>query len=185
MPGAADEIAAYKLRSMGLANAGQQDATGGRVSPSTFLTNSAPQKLAPEAADALFGSNPAVAQRLQDLSTAAGAMKSTERFLNTSNTGTHGATGHMMASMMAMGPAALEGYHLAGVPGAVASGVGALAVPYLPGAIASRLTTSPMLTGLLAAPPAAALPSAGLLSAAGKYPSVYRPGLLGGPQSGQ
>lgn len=169
MPQAADELAAYKLRDMGLANAGQQNAAASRVSPSTFLTDRA--KLSPEALNALFA-DPVAAQRLQDLSTVGDSMKSTERFLNTSNTGTHAATGHAMAGFASAVPAAIEGYHLGGIPGAAGSLGAAIAAPYVPSFLAGRLTTSPALTRLLAAPPAVPPQSSSLLSTAGSYPQL-------------
>ncbi len=171
MPGAADELAAFKLRNMALANAGQQNATASRLSPGTFVTDRA--NMSPEAIDALFGADPTAAKRLADLSTAAGSMKATERFLNTSNTGAHGAIGHAATGMAGMIPAAIEGYVHYGIPGALAAGVGAAGAPFLPGWLAAKATTSPGLAQLLAAPAAAPV-SKGLLARSAVLPPALR-----------
>lgn len=170
MPKAADELAAFKLRDMGLANAGQQNATATRLSPGTFVTDAA--KLSPQAADALFGADPALAQRVQDLATVGSSMKGTERFLNTSNTGTHGAVGHAMGAAVGAPMAAIEGYHQLGLPGAAAGLLGGTVAPLLPSYLASRLTTSPMLTKAFAAPPAASLLPSAPLAIGAAYPAV-------------
>ena len=176
MPQAADELAAYKLRDMGLANAGQQNASSARMSPGTFVTEKA--KLSPEAIDALFGADPQVARQVQNLAQAGSSMKSTAQFLNTSNTGTHGAVGHAAMGVAGMIPAGIEGYVHYGIPGALAGAAGSAALPFLPGLIASRLSSSPALTSLLASPAAAPV-SQGLLSRAALLPPALR-GLLFG-----
>lgn len=170
MPKAADELAAFKLRDMGLANAGQQNATATRLSPGTFVTDAA--KLSPQATDALFGADPALAQRVQDLATVGGSMKGTERFLNTSNTGTHGAAAHMMAAPIAAMEGAIRGHELAGIPGAIGGLAAGAVAPFAPSYLAGRLTTSPMLTRAFAAPPAASLLPSGPLAIGAAYPAV-------------
>lgn len=174
MPKAADELAAYKLRDMGLANAGQQNATATRLSPGTFVTDAA--KLSPQASDALFSANPALAQRVQDLATVGGSMKGTERFLNTSNTGTHGAAAHMMAAPVAAIEGAVRGHEFGGWPGAAAGLIGGAVAPFAPSFLAGRLTTSPLLTRAFAANPAVALQHSGMLAIPASYPAVH--GLL-------
>jgi hypothetical protein len=153
MPGAADELAAFKLRDMGLANAGQQGATGARLSPGTFLTDRA--KLSTESADALFGSDPQIAQRIADLSHVAGGMKSTERLLNTSNTATNLGWRDAIAKLVGAVPGAFQGHAVGGVPGAIAGGLGGAGLGFAPGYLAARATSTPWLTGLLASPAAA------------------------------
>jgi hypothetical protein len=170
MPQAADELAAFKLRDMGLANAGQQNATATRLSPGTFVTDSA--KLSPQAADALFGTDPALAQRVQDLATVGGSMKGTERFMNNSNTGAHGAATHIMAAPIAAMEGAVRGHEFGGWPGAAAGLIGGAAAPFAPSWLAGRLTTSPMLTRALAAPPAATLLPSAPLSIGASLPGV-------------
>jgi hypothetical protein len=173
MPRATDELAAYKLRDMGLATPGQQNATATRLSPGSFLTDRA--RLAPEAQDALFGADPAVARRLEDLSTVADSMKGTERFLNTSNSGVHSGTAHTMIGLAGAVPAAIEAFHVGGLPAAAASAAAATIGPFVPSYLAGRMTTSPALTRLLAAP--GAVPrGGGLLSSGSVLPAAQ--GLL-------
>ncbi len=157
MPRAADELAAYKLRDMGLATAGQQNAEGTRISPGTFLTDRA-TTLSPEALNALFGADPAAMQNLRDLSTTAESMRATQRFLNTSNTGTHSAVAHAMGSAVAAPITGIEAYHAGGWPAAMAAVTGSLALPYVPSWLAAQATTNPALTAILSRPPMAALP---------------------------
>jgi hypothetical protein len=163
MPKAADELAAYKLRSMGQAVPSSQNATQSGISPGTFLTNLAFQRLAPEARDALFGNNPEVGQRIQDLATVAGSMRNTERFLNRSNTGAHEATGHAVGHLLSL-PTILGGYEAGGVPGALAGWAAGAAAPWLTGNAAARMTSTPAVTNLLTSPGLASLPAAGPLS---------------------
>ena len=145
MPSAADELAAYKLREMGLARSGQQNASGTQLSPGRFLTDR--NKMSPEAASALFD-DPYTTSRIADLSHVAGTMKATEKFLNFSNT----------------------------APAQQLAGVFSDATRFIPGYVGGKLTTSPMLTGLLAARPAAET-SGPLLNRAAILPPILR-GLL-------
>jgi hypothetical protein len=176
MPAAADELAAYKLRNAG--SAALQNAPGTAVSPRTLVSNLSPQKLAPEARDALFAADPDLARRVQDLATVGERMRATEQFANTSNTG-----GYMAAMEAAMGllgaPAAAVGAFKAGSGGPLAAGaaLGSAAAPLLPGYVAGRATTSPALTRFLAAPTTPPGPTALPNIVARLYPELR--GLLG------
>lgn len=179
MPAAADELAAYKLRDMGLANSGRQNATASALSPGTFVTDRG--KLSPEALNALYGADPAVARRVEDLAAVGAAMRNTERFLNTSNTGAHGATTQALTSIFGAPLAALGGYHAGGLKAAAAAALGPPLLAYGPSNLAARITTNPRLTGLWAAPPAATPQSAGLLAGGALYPQLRAVfGALGG-----
>lgn len=171
MPAAADELAAFKLRDMGAATPGSQNAAGTRVSPGSFVTQLSPRNLSPEATDALFGADPVLAQRVRDLARVGESMRNTERFMNTSNTASHLATGHAIGGVMAAPFATYEGYREGGVPGAIAGGAGAFLLPFVPSYAAARLATSPGLAGLLASPAAVSAPS-GLLGSAALYPQL-------------
>lgn len=169
MPQVADELAAYKLRDMGLATAGQQDAAGTRLSPGSFVTDAA--NLSPEATRALFGTYPDVSQRVDDLRTVAGSMKDTQRFGNTSGT-TPMAKAAEAFSIPAMIEAARQGYEIGRVPGAI---MGAMA-PFAPGMIGSRLMTMPGVNRYMANPGAGGSWPATGLAALGAM--QYPPGLL-------
>ena len=169
MPQAADELAAFKLRDMGLANAGVQNAEGARFSPGTFVTDKA--KLSPEAFNALFLNDP----RIGALATVGDSMKQTARFLNTSNTETMQAMRHALAGLSPVG--ALAGGAAGGWPGAAAGWAMGAALPWATGYGAARATTSPALTALMAAPAAGSL-SPELLNRAALLPPALR-ALLG------
>lgn len=176
MPAAADELAAAELRQAGAAKL--QNAPGTAVSPRTFVSNLSPQKLAPEARDALFAADPDLARRVQDLATVGERMRATEQFVNTSNTG--GYLASMEAIMGLLGaPAAAIGSWKAGSGGPLAAGaaLSSLAAPLLPGYIAGRATTSPALTRFLAAPTAPPGPTSLPTIASRLYPELR--GLLG------
>lgn len=85
LPGAADALAAYKIRDMQTAK--PSVATNyNDTSTGSFLTNlNRLRQDQPGGYDALFA-DPTVRQRMQDLATAAGALRQTERNLNTSGT---------------------------------------------------------------------------------------------------
>jgi hypothetical protein len=176
MPAAADELAAYKLRSAGSATL--QNAPGTAVSPRTLVSNLSPQKLAPEARDALFASDPDLARRVQDLTTVGERMRATEQFVNTANTGGYLGTMEAIMGMLAA-PAAAVGAWKAGSGGplAAASALGSLAAPLLPGYIAGRATTSPALTRFLAAPTTPTGPTSLPTIVSRLYPELR--GLLG------
>ncbi len=142
MPKAADELAAYKLRDMAAATAGQQNATATRLSPGSFVTDAA--NLSPEAKDALFSG---ISQRLQDLSTVGNSMKQTAQFLNTSNTGVHSLFTHMLTGAGA-------GFAAGGLPGAMYGLLGLPATEYAAG----HAISSPGLTRLMAAPGGQTIP---------------------------
>jgi hypothetical protein len=175
MPAAADELAAWKLRDMSLATAGKQGSAGTQLSPTTFLTDR--NNLSTEAHDALFGADPYTAQRVAQLSTVADSMKKTQQFLNTSGTGTHLGTAENLVALLGAPAAAYQGYQEGGIGGAAAGLAGGLIWPFLPGYAAGRLTTSPRLTGLLAAPPVRAAPPSPYVAGGALYPELR--GLLG------
>lgn len=140
MPTAANEIGAFKLRDMAQATPGVRPATaaqGPLVSPTTFVTNL--NKMSPEANDALFGS-PLISSQLDDLRTSAGAMRETARQINTSGTGRYGALRDMLTSPLTAATAAGAGWEAAGIPGAVAGATAGLLGPWVPGALAARMT---------------------------------------------
>jgi hypothetical protein len=171
MPQAADELAAYKLRDMALANAGQQSADLNRLSPGTFLTDYA--KLAPEAGQALFSGDP----RVQALATVGDSMKNTARMLNTSNTGTYQAMRDTIGALVPGG--AVAGAAVNGAPGATIGALGALLGPLAANYGAARVATSPWLAQILSSQ-AAALPSAGLYNRAATLPPALRALLAAG-----
>jgi hypothetical protein len=153
MPDAADALAAYKLRNMASATPGTATPTGPQYSPNRFLTERNPQRLSPEAHDALFGADPYVAQRLDDLSTVAGPMRATERFINRSGTAPTAQLGSMLSNPVNwfLGPLNYGAARIASSP-AVNRLVGAPSA--LPGTPLSRRAILgelyPQLRGLLA-----------------------------------
>jgi hypothetical protein len=170
LPDAVDALGAWKLRDAALANKGQQSGAGNRQSPGTFVTDM--NGLSHEAQTALYGHNPAVASDVYDLRQVAGNMKDTARFANTSGT-----TPMAEAGKLLTGGAVVEGmrrgYQLGGIPGAVAGAV----VPFVPGAVGSRLLTNPAITRFAASPGAVGtVPS--WAPAAWGVPAQYPPGLL-------
>ena len=94
MPGAADELAAAHLHQSG--RAAVQNAAGTEVSPRTLVSNLSPNNLAPEARDALFGHDPALANRVEDLARVGEAMRRGEGYYNWSGTGGNIATGQLL-----------------------------------------------------------------------------------------
>jgi hypothetical protein len=150
MPAAADDLAAARLRSAGAARV--QNAAGTEVSPRKLVTELSPNKLAPQARDALFGSDPDLARRVDDLARVGEAMRRSEAFFNWSGTGGHLATGQMLLGGLSGLYGGYQGFKEGGIPGAVSGAVGPLAAGFLPGYVASRAITSPRLAGLLAAP---------------------------------
>jgi hypothetical protein len=167
-----DNIAAWKLRDMALANPGRQGPAGATISPSTFLTEA--NKMSPEAARALFPPN--VASNLADLRTVAGNMKSTEAMANTSKTGSYLATKEAIDLFKNAGIGAAAGGSMAGLPGAAAGAVLNVAAPFAPGYLGGMLTASPRLTRLMATPTYRPPPGLGLLTAG----AGIAPGLLQG-----
>jgi len=161
MPAAADDLAAARLRSAGQAKL--QNAAGTEVSPRTLVSELSSSKLAPQAQDALFGSDPNLARRVEDLKRVGEAMRRTEGYFNWSGTGGHIATGQAIGGLLAAPVAGYYGYQEGGgIPGAVKGALGAAAAGFLPGYVAAKAVTSPRVTGLLAAPAvtgAGALPS--------------------------
>lgn len=175
MPGAADELAGYKLRDASLATPGRQDATGTAVSPSTFRTDMA--KLQPTAHDALFNSDPALAGRVADLRTSANQMAQTERLLNTSGTGGHLGTLAAVEGGMELIPRIADvAFDLQNKE--KWAKLGSAALPLMAGPTASALATNPLLARFMSRVPL----SEGLSAAGRKGAGVYYPtigGLLG------
>jgi hypothetical protein len=140
MPAAADEVAAYNLRRAGQATL--QNAAGTQVSPGRLVSNLSPQRLAPEASDALFAGNPALAQRIDDMRTVGERMRGTERFVNQSNTATHLGTSEVLSGLLTA-PLTIAG----GLsPKTLIPQGASLVAPWL----AARGTTSPLLTRFMA-----------------------------------
>jgi hypothetical protein len=142
MPKAADELAAYKLRDMATATPGLAGPSGNEVSPGTFLTDlNRFRQGAPGGHAALYGNDPAVAQRVDDLATVAGTIKDTAKKANTSKTGPFMALGQAAPSMAA-------GYYAAGIPGAI----GAVATPFALNRAMGHVVTNQAMTRFAAAP---------------------------------
>jgi hypothetical protein len=146
---AADELAAFKLRSMASAKPFGQSAAGDAASPTSFLT--AWNTLSPGAKDALYG-DPARRGEINDLLTVAGSMKDTAtRFGNPSGTAGAGLHAGTLASILAAPEAIGAGYYAGGIPGA-AAGAATASIPMLIGPTAANLTARPALTRALAQP---------------------------------
>jgi len=149
MPEAADELGSASIRRMA---AGESNASGGNaVSPSRWLSNQDPtRRLAPEANAALFP-HPDVQARMQDLDKVAQSMRSTEAFVNHSNSASNLEVASMFAAPEAIAAGAVAGHEVGGVPGALAGGTLA-ATPFMAGPLAGRLSTSSALARLMATP---------------------------------
>lgn len=142
LPTGANELGAYKLRDMLQATPGQAGVSGTEPSVGSFLTDlNRFRQSAPNGSAALF-SDPAVAQRLADLSTVADTMKDTAKRLNVSRTGPFTSIAQSLSSGGTM-------YALTGSP---AKTVAALTVPFIANNLLSRGVTSPALTKFAAAP---------------------------------
>lgn len=142
MPAAVDQLAAYKLRDMATATPGAAGATGNEVSPGTFLTDlNRFRQGAPGGHRALFGSDPEIAQRVDDLATVAGTIKDTAKKANTSKTGP-------FTAIAQAAPAIAGGYYAGGLPGAI----GAVALPFVANRLLGHAVTSPSMTRFAAAP---------------------------------
>jgi hypothetical protein len=171
LPGATDELAGLKLRDMMRATPGAAGATGQETSVGSFLTNlNKLRQTAPNGTKALF-SDPAVAQKLDDLATVADSMKETAKRANTSNTQPNLALMEMLGGLA-------SGHYLSG--GNLLATAGATMAPWAANKILGYGVTRPSVTNLLAAPGPRALPNplaAGLLAA----PDMRR---LGQPDNG-
>lgn len=134
VPKAADELGAFKLRSMARAVPSQSGATGTEPSTNTYLTqfNQLRQR-APGSADALFGADPNVAQGTQDLASVAAQLRQTSQRLNTSN------TAHT-AWLMSLIPQLTAGYESGGIPGALAGPALSAGLPW----VAGKAITNPL-----------------------------------------
>lgn len=142
MPRAADELAAYKIRDMATATPGAAGAAGNEISPHAFLTDlNRFRQGAPGGHQALFGNDPLVAQRVDDLATVAGTIKDTAKKANTSKTGP-------FSAIAQAAPAIAGGYYAGGIPGAV----GAVALPFVANRLLGHAVTSPGMTRFAAAP---------------------------------
>jgi hypothetical protein len=173
MPNAADELAAFKIRDMGKATKGVQNAAGDAVSMGSFLTDY--NALSPEAKAALF---PGTTKRLNALTTVAERAKDTAAKSNASQTGSFIAHSSAFKSPVDAILGALAGHAYGGVPGAMAGGFMGGVAPFIPGFVSSRLAVNAPLARYLASRPAAissGLKVRGLLGA--NVPNVG--GLLG------
>lgn len=158
LPGAADQLAAYKLRQMATAKPSVATAYDD-TSTGTYLSNANRMRQnQPGAYDALY-QDPAVRQQLDDLSTVAGRLRMTEKHLNTSGTAEQLA---WMEYLRNIGEAVSEG--------SVRNTLGAMTLPPTVGRLGGKLLTSPTLTrfaaGQGAGPPAIPPSAGGLLGAA-------------------
>jgi hypothetical protein len=159
LPGAADTVAAFKLRQAGTAKpsvATQYDDT----STGTFLTNmNRMRQNQPGGYGALYN-DPAVQRQLEALSTVAGRLRATERHLNTS--GTAEQLGWMEY---------LKGIANAAAEFKFGKTLAATALPPIVGAGGGRLMTSPLATRFAAAqgagPPMLPAGQGGLLGTTG------------------
>lgn len=176
MPDAADELGAYKLRDMALANKGGQNAAQNAISPTTFLSDYS--DLSSEAKSALF-SDPAARSRIDALAKVADSIRQTAKLVNTSNTATHMGTQEMLDVFKNSVIGGLAGHELAGVKGAIA-GATMPALEPMAGKVAGSLSGTPWLTRFLAAPRASVPLTQPMLwgSIAGSLPAQDRRQLL-------
>ncbi len=146
MPGAVNELAAYKLRDMAAATPGRMT----EAQPTSAMTFSTElNRLSPEARNSLFGSH---APMLDALQTVAERGKETyQRYGNPP--GTAGATQHagILSAPLSILGGFFAGREVGGLPGAV-TGASAAALPYFTGPITGNLTAREALTRYLAAP---------------------------------
>lgn len=149
MPKAADQLAATSIRRMG---AGESEgASGNAISPSRWLSNQDPtRRMSPEAYQALF-SNPNAQTKMGALDTVASSMRSTERLVNHSNTGSNLEFSSMMTAPFAVAEGARLGHETAGLTGAL-TGAALAGLPFGSGAIAGRLATNPALARFMGTP---------------------------------
>jgi hypothetical protein len=142
LPGAANEVAAYKLRDMALATPGASGRTGQETSVGTFLTDlNRFRQQNPAGFRALF-SDPAVARKIEALAIVADTMKETARRANTSGTGPYQAMGEA-------GSAALATWLATHSPTATALSV---AGPFALNRAAGHIVTNPVVTRWASAP---------------------------------
>ena len=147
MPDAADQLAATAIRRMG---AGESNgAAGNAVSPSRWLSNQDPtRKMSPEAYQALFA-NPQAQQKMNALDTVADSMRQTEKFVNHSNTATHGT---IKGIIEGAGAGAYMGHEVGGLPGMLTgAAIGGAALP-ASGYALGALSTNPALARFMASP---------------------------------
>lgn len=167
MPGAVDNLAAYKLRDMATATPGRQTQQN-PISANTFSTEL--NRLSPEARDALFGG---IDPKIAALQTVAERGKDTySRFGNPSGTSSANQHAGLLGFPMAIAGGVFAGRET-GIPGGGAIGAAGATLPYLAGPVASNLTAREALTRYLAAPTGG--PGVGasrLYRAAGAWPSL-------------
>ena len=176
MPGLADEIAAFKLRDMASATAGQQNATGSAISPGSFLTDW--NRLSSEAKSALY-SDPQVAGKIDALAKISENVKARQALLNTSKTAHHGA---LTAMALTAAEGARTGYEAGGIPGALGgAAMGGAVLPSFNYAY-SLLGGNRPLARMMAAQGAPTFPGQGAMIGGGYglLAPQQRPSLLGG-----
>lgn len=186
MPDLADEVGAYKLRDMVLATPGRQNAAGTAISPQQFLTDW--NSMSPEAQKALFGMNPAVANKVNAATIIADRFKQTAALVNTSRT-TPAAAARAAAEAPLSGlegavEGGIAGHYLGGMIGApgigavVGAPLGAAAKsmgPFVGGRLAAMRSFSPWYNRFLASQPSYVAPAV-------KQIGNVMPGLLAGAQ---
>lgn len=145
IPDAADALAAYQLRQLGM-RGGTGGAEGQTVSPGSFLTALNNMRMRrPEGTDALFGGS----QGVSDLSQVAQNMKSTERFANPSGTAGHEAWGEAIRNAVAATGGALAGRLSTGE---MLPAIGAAVGAPLAGYGIARAVTSPTVARFIGTP---------------------------------
>lgn len=147
MPDATNELAAVSLRR---ASAGQSSgAAGNAVSPSRWLSNYDPtRRLSPEGFQALYP-DAATQSKMSALDTVAQNMRDTEKYANHSGTAGH-------AAAYAAVPAAIEGgvqgYHMAGIPGAMVGAAAAGISPFAIKPLAAAITNNKNIARFMSSP---------------------------------
>jgi hypothetical protein len=143
IPQGAGDLASYQLHNL----------AGGEQSPVSFATALGGKRpaMSPEARQAMFGP---VAQNVADLQTAGQAMKDTAAIANHSNTAAYVARDPAIRGLAAI-EAARQGHAVAGLPGAVAAGMGTYFGPLLAGRAAQAMAVNPAMSRLYSYAPLA------------------------------
>ena len=163
------EFAGAKLRQMGEAAPGAQNATGDLFSVSTYLTNW--NRLPQEAKNVLFDGNGAAREGLDRIARIANSMKDTQRLANTSRT----AGNAMVLQILSGGSFGGAGAVIGGWPGAAIGGMVGVALPVVSSNAAARLMTNPAFVKWAATPTtlgAMPLHMRGLVGIANKNPEI-------------
>jgi hypothetical protein len=162
-------IGGSRLAAIDAALPGQGQNLGGMVlqqaaqnGPGRFPAAMADNKISPQAQAVMFGPQ---AQGVQELATAAQAMKNTAAMANHSNTAVTQARG--VQRLMAMKELAEMGHGIAGTTGAVAGGAIGMMSPEIMGTAARLLATNPVLARIYSTPPLLPLASSGALTRQG------------------